>query len=538
MKVDRIISGGRLINGSGNPWRYQDVLLAGDKIADVVPPGAVSLQGVERLDADGMFVCPGFIDIQSHSISSLMRDGRSVSKVTQGVTTEIMGEIWTPSPVGGCFQDSFAGPVAGEADDAWREQAREWKAFGDWLRTMERAGVSPNVGSFLSGSTLRQYAKGMSMSPASNAELEVMKRVMAEAMEDGAFGISYALIYPPDTYASTSEIIEIAKVAAQHHGIYITHMRSESAKILDGLEEAISIGREAGIPVEIYHLKASGRTAWDLMPEVIRRIETTRRSGQDVTANMYPYEATGTGFATCLPAWMAEDGNFYAKLEDPSIRRRIRDELEDTTSSYDGQLRSALPPNIMPVGFRLPENKEYVGMRLDEISRRRKTDFVDTICDLLVAEQRQISTIFFKMSPENTALQLSQPWVSISSDGPGVAPEWALADGPIHPRAYGTYPRVFRKYVREEGRLTWEEAVRKMTSAVADRLGLRKRGRIEPGYYADLVIFDPETITDRATFSAPHQLSLGVRDVFVNGTDVVKNGTHTGKTPGRFVRPG
>lgn len=538
MKVDRIISGGRLINGSGNPWRYQDVLLAGDKILDVVPPGSVSLEGVERLNAKGMFVCPGFIDIQSHSISSLMRDGRSVSKLTQGVTTEIMGEIWTPSPIGGQFQDSFSGPVAGEADDVWRERARDWKAFGDWLRTMERTGVSPNVGSFLSGSTLRQYAKGMSMTPASDAELNVMRKVMAEAMEDGAFGISYALIYPPDTYASTREIIEIAKVVAQHEGIYITHMRSESAKILDGLEEAISVGRAAGLPVEIYHLKASGKSAWGLMPEVIRRIETSRRSGQDVTANMYPYEATGTGFATCLPAWLAEDGNFFAKLQDPLVRRRIRDELEDPASSYDGQLRSALPPNIMPVGFRLPENHQYVGMRLDEISRRRNTDSVDTICDLLAAEQRQVATIFFKMSPENTALQLSQPWVSISSDGPGVAPEWALADGPIHPRAYGTYPRVFRKYVREEGHLTWEEAVRKMTSAVADRLGLRKRGRIEPGYYADLVVFDPETIADRATFAAPHQLSVGVREVFVNGIEVVKNGTHTGKTPGRFVRPG
>ena len=538
MKVDRIIAGGRLINGSGNPWRSQDVLLAGDKIADVVPPGSVSLDGVERLDATGRFVCPGFIDIQSHSISSLMRDGRSVSKLTQGVTTEIMGEIWTPSPIGGQFQDSFSGPVAGEADDVWRQRARDWKAFGDWLRTMETTGVSPNVGSFLSGSTLRQYAKGMSMTPASDAELNVMRKVMAEAMEDGAFGISYALIYPPDTYASTREIIEIAKVVAQHEGIYITHMRSESAKILDGLEEAISVGRAAGLPVEIYHLKASGKSAWGLMPEVIRRIETSRRSGQDVTANMYPYEATGTGFATCLPAWLAEDGNFFAKLQDSSVRRRIRNELEDPASSYDGQLRSALPPNIMPVGFRLPENQQYVGMRLDEISRRRNTDSVDTICDLLAAEQRQVPTIFFKMSPENTALQLSQPWVSISSDGPGVAPEWALADGPTHPRAYGTYPRVFRKYVREEGHLTWEEAVRKMTSAVADRLGLRNRGRIEPGYYADLVVFDPETIADRATFAAPHQLSVGVREVFVNGIEVVKNGTHTGKTPGRFVRPG
>lgn len=538
MKVDRIITGGRLIDGSGNPWRFQDILLAKDRIVDVVPPGSVSLEGVESLDATGMFVCPGFIDIQSHSISSLMRDGRSVSKVTQGVTTEIMGEIWTPSPIGGQFQDSFSGPVAGEAVEDWHERARDWKAFGDWLRTMERTGVSPNVGSFLSGSTLRQYAKGMSMSRASDTELNTMRKVMAAAMEDGAFGISYALIYPPDTYASTREIVEVAKIVAQYHGIYITHMRSESAKILEGLEEALTVGREAGLPVEIYHLKASGPSVWHLMPEVIRRIEAARSSGQDVTANMYPYEATGTALSTCLPAWLAEDGNFFDKLRDPSIRRRIRDELEDPASSYDGQLRSALPPNIKPVGFRLPENQAYVGVSLDEISRRRKTDSVDTICDLLVAEQHPIPTIYFKLSPENTALQLSRPWVNIASDGPGVAPEWAMAGGPIHPRAYGTYPRVFRKYVREDGLLTWEEAVRKMTSAVADRLGLRWRGRIERGYYADLVVFDPKTIADRATFAAPHQLSVGVRDVFVNGTAVVTKGIPTGKTPGRFVRPG
>jgi len=537
MIVDKIITGGRVINGTGNPWRYQDILLAGDQIADMVPPGSVEIPGAERIDASGMFVCPGFIDIQSHSISSLMRDGRCLSKVAQGITTEIMGEVWTPAPVGGKFTDPFAAPMAGQAGESWCERAREWTSFGDWLRAMEETGVSPNVGSFLSGSTLRQYAKGMSMTPASAEDLEVMRKVMSEAMDDGAFGVSYALIYPPDTYASTEEIIEVAKVVARHHGIYITHMRSESAKILDGLEEAIRIGREAEIPVEIYHLKASGKSAWNLMPEVIRRIDAVRQAGQDVTADMYPYEATGTGLTSCLPAWLAEDGNLFEMVRDPRVRERIRAEVADPGSSYDGQLRSAQPENIMPVGFRCPGHQAYVGMRLNEIAALRNADCVEVVCDLLAAEQHQLPTIFFKMCEENTVLQLRQPWVAISSDAPGVDPEWARQDGPIHPRAYGTFPRVFCKYVREQGILTWEEAVRKMTSAVADRLRLPKRGRIERGYFADLVVFDPQTIADHATFENPHQLATGIHHVLINGVHVLKNGIHTGNKPGRFVRP-
>lgn len=537
MQIDQIITGGRVIDGSGNPWRHQDVLLAGDRIVDLVPPGSVHVEEARRWHAGGRFVCPGFIDIQSHSIISLMQDGRSVSKTTQGVTTEIMGELWTPAPAGGLFPDPLSG-YGGQVSEAWQESARDWKSFADWLCAVERAGVSPNIGSYASAGTLRRYTKGMSPSAASPDELEQMKCVASEAMETGAFGVSYALIYPPHIYASTTEIVEICKVIARYGGHYITHMRSESAKILQGLEEAMKIGQEANIPVEIYHLKAAGRISWPLMPEVVKRIENARERGQDISANMYPYEASATSLTTCLPKWLEWDGNFYESLKDPQIRQRIHEEINDPTSDYDGQIRSASPENIMPIGLRLSKHQPYIGMRLSEIARIRNSHCIDVVLDLLLEERQPIQSVFFQMNEENSILQIRQSWVTISTDGAGLSPEWAKANGPVHPRAYGTYPRVFRKYVREQKILSWEEAVRKMTSAVADRLRLKKRGRIEPGYYADIVIFDPETIGDRATFLEPHQLSTGIRDVLVNGSFVVRDGEHTGSKPGRFVRPG
>ncbi len=539
MKIDHLISGGRIIDGTGNPWRYGDVLIAGERIAAIVPPGSFSGEDAQRWDAGGRFVCPGFIDIQSHSVASLMRDGRSLSKVAQGVTTEIMGEIWTPAPVGGRFTDPYSPLLARRAPKEWHEAARGWRSFGDWLRAMEAAGVSPNIGSFLSGGTLRRYVMGMDGRVPSSAELECMRGVMSDAMEDGAFGVSYALIYPPDSYALTDEIVEVAKVVARHHGLYITHMRSESARILEGLEEAMTIGRRSGAPVEIYHLKASGRAAWPLMPEVIRRIHAARAGGLDISADMYPYEATGTGLASCLPDWVSEGGAFFGRLNDPAVRQRIRDEISDPQSGYDGQLRSAGAPNIMPIGLHCEEHRAYRGMRLNEIMALRNSDEVDTVCDLLAAEGQQIATIFFKMSEENTLLQLQQPWVTISSDAPGVDPAWARDDEmALHPRAYGTFPRVLGHYVRGKQLFSWEEAVRKMTSAVANRLRLSHRGRLEAGYFADLVIFDPETVEDRATFADPGQLPTGIEDVWVNGTPVILKGTHTGSRPGRFVTPG
>lgn len=536
MAPDVVISGARLVDGSGNPWRYADVALAGDRIADIVSPGAIRFDQVrEVVDARGMVVCPGFIDIQSHSILPLMIDGRSVSKITQGVTTEIMGEAWTPAPFGGRIDDPLANALFEQQIPGWPERMRSWRRFGDWLHAMVEHGVTPNIGSFLGGGTLRQYACGMRMGRADADELRVMRQVMAEAMEDGAFGVSYALIYPPDSFVDTDELVEVCRVVAQYHGIYITHVRSEAELLVESISEAIEIGRRAGLPVEIYHLKAAGRPNWHLMPAAIRTIEEGRASGVDVTADMYPYAASGTGLSAILPPWADADGKLYENLADPAMRARIRAEVLAPAGDWEAMAHNTGPDGVMPIGFQKPEHQEYVGKRLAEIAAMRGQHWLDAALDLLLAERQRISTIYFSMDEANVRMQLGLPWIKIATDAGGYDPAWGVARGPVHPRSYGTYPRVLGRYVRDEQALTLEDAVRKMSSAVAERLGLRDRGLLRAGCFADIVVFDPAAITDRATFEAPHRLSTGVRDVWVNGVRVLAGGEHTGAKPGRFV---
>ncbi|RMF93491.1 MAG: D-aminoacylase [Nitrospinota bacterium] len=535
--IDVLIRGAKIIDGTGNPWFYGEVALQGERIAGITPPGGIDPeQAHEVVDATGMVVCPGFIDIQSHSIAPLMLDGRSLSKITQGVTTEIMGEGWTPAPFGGKLETPIGFKVFADRLPQWVEQARTWHRFRHWLEAMMAHGVSPNIGSFLGGGTLRQYVKGMEMGPPSPEELDQMRRLTAEAMEDGAFGVSYALIYPPDAYTETAELIEVCKVVRRYHGLYITHIRSEADEIFAALEEAFTIGRQANLPVEIYHLKASGRRNWPKMPQVIAMIEQARAEGLDVTADMYPYTASGTGLTSVLPPWAAAEGKLFDNLRDPEMRARIKEAALHPDGSWEAMVDLDGTDGVMPIGFQKPENLQYRGKRLSEIAAMRGQDWVDTVFDLLLSEEQRISTIYFSMSEENVRLQLQQPWIKISTDAGGFDPVWGQEMGPVHPRAYGTYPRVLGKYVREEGVIPLEEAIRKMSSAVADRLGIRDRGLLRPGMYADVVIFDPETIRDRATFTEPHQLSTGVREVWVNGTRVLKNGVHTGATPGKIVQ--
>lgn len=531
VRFDQLIRKAKVVDGCGNPWFYGDVAIAGEKIAAITPAGQLSTREArEVLEAEGRVLAPGFIDIFSHSIQPLMRDGRCLSKITQGVTTEIMGEAWTPAPQGGHIAPRKLAPYVPEV---WNERMKTWERFGGWLEAMLEHGVSPNVGSFLGGGTLREYACGMRMGKAGQSELEAMRRVVREAMEDGAFGVSYALIYPPDDYADTEEIVEVCKVVAEHGGLYITHLRSESDRLLEAVEEALEIGRRAKLPVQIYHLKASREDNWPKMAQVIARINQARKAGQDVSADVYPYTASGTGLTAMLPNWVAEGGGLYEKLRDPEVRARIRVELEGPNPNVDTRSRAE---HVMPVGFQRPENQIYVGKRLSEIAAMRGQDWLETTFDLLVSEGQRISTIYFSMSEGNLRLELSQPWTMISTDAGGFDPEWASAYGPVHPRAYGSYPRVLGRYVREEGLLSLEEAVRKMTSLPANRLSLFDRGRIAPGCKADLVLFDPDIISDRATFEDPHQLSVGVQEVWVNGVRVLENGQHTGATPGQVVR--
>ncbi len=535
---DVLIRQAKVVDGTGNPWFWGDVAIKGERIAAITAPGEIPPENAaDVVDANGLVVCPGFIDILSHSIVPLMVDGRCLSKITQGVTTEIMGEDWTPAPLGGEID-----PADLERNHylktipEWKERIPTWKRFRDWFDALLEAGVSSNIGSFLGGGTVREYAMGMALGEPNEDQLETMRRVTAAAMEEGALGVSYALIYPPSAYTSTREIIEVCKVVSQYRGIYITHLRSEADEIFSALDEALTIGREAELPVEIYHLKAAGKRNWDKMATVIERIDAARSAGQDVTADMYPYVGAGTGLTSVLPPWADADNKLYQNLRDPAMRAKIKEEALNPSGDWEAMASLCEPSGVMPVGFQRPEHRIYVGKRLSEIAEMRGQDWVDAAMDLLAAEGQRISTIYFMMTEENVKHQLQQPWITIGTDAGGVDPAWAAAYGPTHPRAYGSYPRILGKYVREEGILPLEDAVRKMSSAVAQRLGLRQRGLLREGYFADVVIFDPATIGDRATFEEPHQLSVGVNDVWINGVRVLRAGEHTGAKPGQAVK--
>jgi N-acyl-D-amino-acid deacylase len=535
--VDVVIRSAQVVDGSGNPWFYGDVAIAGDRIAAITPPGQIPAeQAAETVDATGLVVCPGFIDILSHSILPLMRDGRCLSKITQGVTTEIMGEDWTPAPFGGLMDERELDrmPYLHTLPE-WRQRIPTWRNFRDWFDAMLANGVSPNIGSFLGGGTVRQHALGGAMGQPSPEQLETMRRVTAAAMEQGALGVSYALIYPPSAYTSTAEIIEVCKVVRQYNGIYITHMRSEADDLFEGLAEALTIGRAANLPVQIYHLKAAGRRNWSKMEQAIAQINRVRREGLDVTADMYPYTGAGTGLTSVLPPWADADNKLYENLRDPAQRAKIRAEALNPSGGWEAMAALCGPEGVMPVGFHRPEHQKFVGRRLAEIATERGQEWVDAAIDLLVAEGQRIGTIYFMMDEANVRTQLQQPWITVGTDAGGVDPAWAKPIGPTHPRAYGSYPRILGKYVRDEGVLPLEDAIRKMSSAVAQRLGIRDRGLLREGFLADVLLFDLSTIGDRATFADPHQLSEGVREVWVNGVRVLQDGRHTGALPGRMV---
>lgn len=532
MNCDILICNGRVVDGAGNPWKRADVAIQGDRIVAVASPGILPREQCgEIVDAAGHVVSPGFIDIQSHSIVPWMSDSRSLSKVTQGVTTEILGEMWTPAPFGGRRQAPFG----------WRRLPPEmeeicstWRRFSDWFDYMEATGVSVNWGSFLGGGNVREWACGWDPGDPSADELDAMRAVTAETMEQGAFGVATALIYPPNSFSSEHELTEVARVVARFGGVYITHIRSEGAGLMEGLEEAIRIGEASSAPVEIYHLKATGSPNWEKMPRVIERINAARADGLDITADMYPYTASGTGLTVLLPDWIAEGGRLFERLDDPGDRARaVREMLEEAAGLHPD---SARRDYVVPVGFEKPENGDCIGRNLEEIAQDRGMNWAETAIDLLRSEGQRISTFFFSMSEDNVRLQLRQPWIKISTDAGGLDPGQQTL--PTHPRAYGTYPRVLGKYVRDEQVLSLEEAVRIMSSAVAVRLDIQKRGLLASGYYADVVIFDPESIGDRSTWTDTHQLSEGVRDVWVNGSPVLRDGQHTGQKPGRPLRPG
>ncbi|MGH2616978.1 MAG: N-acyl-D-amino-acid deacylase family protein [Thermomicrobiales bacterium] len=535
---DVLITGARVVDGTGNPWFYGDIVFDGDRIADVTPRGRIDVATArEVVHAEGMIVCPGFIDIQSHSIVPFLTDRRSLSKVTQGVTTEIMGEAWTPAPFGGRMTQPFPEELLfyrfGAAMDEWNERARGWSRFGDWLQDLERRGISVNVGSFIGGSTVREFAMGYDLGAPVATELATMRDVLAGAMEDGAFGLATALIYPPGAFAATEELVALCEVVAAHQGVHITHVRSEGDLLLESIDEAITIAARSGASTEIYHLKAIGTRNWGKMPQAIARIEAARAADLDVTADMYPYEASATSLASRLPPWASAGGRLYEHLRDAGMLARIGEAMRHPSDEWEPL--AVGPEQVLVAGLMRDEHAAYRGRSLAEIADDRDQDWVDALLDLLAAEGQPIFAVYFQMSEDNLALQMQQPWVSFATDAGGMDPAGARREGLQHPRAYGTYPRILGRYVRERGTLSMEDAIRKMSSAVADRLFLRDRGLLRRGMFADVVVFDPDVIADRATYLDPHQFSVGVREVWVNGTRVLRGGTHTGAMPGRRI---
>ncbi len=533
---DVIIEGGRVVDGSGDPWFYGDVALQGDRIARIAPPGILKNAAAKsRINARGLVVAPGFIDIQSHSRDAFLTgDSRVISKITQGITTEIMGEGWTNAPSNDKTMSSLSSVDPGVAPDSVNRKFMGPDGFNTWLEYMERRGVTPNIGSFIGATTLRVYAKGSAQGAASPAELDSMRAATQRAMRDGAFGVASALIYPPGNFSSTEELIEIAKAMSPFGGVYISHMRSEADQFLEAIDELLRIGKEGGVPVEIYHLKAGGVRNWPKAAQAIAKIDSARATGQDVQASMYPYVAGGTGLSACTPPWASANDKLLDNLRDPATRAKIVQEMNAAKTSWENLCSLATPAGVMVVGFKKPEHMKREGQRVSQIATELKKDWANTVIELLLATDGQVGMLVFMMSEDNVELQLKQPWITFGTDAGGVNPDSTRQL--VHPRSYGTFPRILGHYVRDRGVMSLEEAVRKASSGVATRLSIQERGLLREGLYADVVVFDPATIADRATFTQPHQVSVGVQHVFVNGIQVVADGKHTGAKPGRIVR--
>jgi len=531
---DILIRGGTVYDGEGGAPRKADVGIVGDKIEAV---GA--LRGARAktvIDARGLAVAPGFINMLSWSTESLIADGRSQGEIRQGVTTEIFGEGSSMGP----YNEAMKKHETEEQSDIKYDIT--WTTLAEYLAYLEKKGVSPNVASFVGAATVREHVVGLNNRMATAEEIQAMRELVRQEMEAGALGVGSSLIYAPGTYANTEELIELCKEAAKYQGKYISHLRSEADRLPEAVDELIRISREAGLPAEIYHLKAAGQPNWGKMDAVIEKIEGARREGLKITADMYTYTAGSTGFDACVSPWARAGGYeaLFRRLQDPPTRRRIRQEMTGEggpMAPWENLCTAAgSADRILLVGFKSEALKPLTGKTLAEVAKMRNADPWDTVLDLILEDRTRIGVVFFLMSEENVAKQLKLPWVSFGSDAASMAPEGVFLKASTHPRAYGNFARWLGHYVREEKLVPLAEAIRRLTGLPATNLGLQGRGFLKPGMYADVAVFDPATIADRATYENAHQYSVGMKHVLVNGVPVLKNGEHTGALPGRALK--
>ena len=527
---DVIIRGGTIYDGSGRPPVQADLAIVGDKIVKIgkLDPS----QAKTVVDATGLAVAPGFINMLSWSTESLIIDPRSLGELKQGVTTQIMGEGNSMGPL----NDRTKKQMKDEQGDL--KYDIPWTTLADYLQYLEKRGVSQNVASYIGATTIRQYVIGEEDKQPTPEQMQQMRELVEKEMRAGALGIGTALIYAPGFYAKTEELIEMCKVASKYKGKYISHMRSEGNRLTEAVEELIRISREANIPAEIYHLKAAGRDNWSKMDKVIAMVEAARKSGLKITADMYTYPAGATGLDASMPPWVLDGGYpaLFKRIRDPETRKKIIEEMKIPSDKWENlRLAAGSDDRILLVGFKSEKLKPLTGKTLAEVAKMRGTDGENTILDLVLEDQSRVGTVYFLMDEENIKKQIKLPWVSFGSDAESMAPEGAFLKSNPHPRAYGNFARLLGKYVRDEKVISLQEAIRRLTSLPAGNLGLARRGMLKKGFFADVVIFDPKTIADKATFEKPHQFAVGVRDVFVNGIQMLKGGEHTGKFSGRAL---
>lgn len=530
-QYDRILRNGTIYDGSGGPPIMGDVGIHGDSIVAIGNLG--DARGVEEIDVTGLAVAPGFINMLSWATTSLLHDNRSQSDIRQGVTLEVFGEGSSMGPL----NDSMKTLMVSQQGDIKFDVA--WTTLGEYLDHLVKRGVATNVASYIGATTVRVNVLGYEDRAPTPEELVRMRSLVRRAMEEGALGVGSSLIYAPAFYASTDELVALAEVAAAYGGLYTSHMRSEGNRLVEAVEELLTISRRANIPANIYHLKAAGEQNWRKLGQVIAMVEAAQAEGLRITADMYPYTAGATGLDAAMPPWVQEGGlqAWKERLRDPAIRARVRREMRTPTDEWESlYLLAGSPERLVLNAFKQDSLKYLTGKTLGEVARLRGTSPEETAMDLVILDDSRVGTVYFLMSEDNVRRQVALPWVSYDSDAASLAPEGVFLASNPHPRAYGTFARLLGKYVRDEQVIPLEEAIRKLTSFPAATLHLRRRGSLAPGYHADVVVFDPATITDHATFEQPHQYATGMVHVLVNGTVVLRDGEHTGATPGRVVR--